>query len=779
MADEVTIDIRVLGSAEAVAATQQVQQAQQQLATVTTTTAHQATAATQQASVAQLSHWQNFTQGLQTGWSTAAQQATQGSAAVGAATTQGLTAALGPNSAAAAAAATQGSTAAGGFWSGFGNAFMAAAGGGGGAGAGVAGAAGASGAAGAISSGMASMLRRGLAGLGIGLAVSEVFGFLKDSVGEYAAAEQSAISLEDAYSRFPKLMKSNVDALMDFNMARQQSTRFDADETNAAAARLAQLGLTDEQLRGLIPLTQDYAAKTGKSVEQAAGSISSAFLGNGRALRDIAVQFKATGAVGYDYTKMMQLLNEQVGGFAEKDGAAAEGRLGRLSNRWGDIKENIGKFVLPVFEQVSDWFLNLVEWAGPPLEKVGGFFAALWPLIRPIAQFVGGTLNVAFTVLGKTIEGILWVFTKVAEGIKWLWDHSIGWIIDRILAAADSLDKFTSTTSVGSGTTSKDVTEVVNNSGFFAKGGVLPGYAPGVDSINARLSPGEGVLVPEVTRAIGADTIHSWNNWGVQQRFAFGGIAGQSPSYTKSPLEQALMKASWQSVFLPGGGAAPNPSASVSGAVPASPGVVPSGDPVGRWRALATQALQMTGHYSPENLDAMMKRIGWESTGDPNAINNWDSNAKKGTPSQGLLQVIPPTFAAYAEPGYDKDILDPLSNMLASINYATDRYGDLQSAYLRKKADGSVAGYDSGGWLPPGGIAVSGLDKPEAVLTPDQWDTMRSAADRPSGSSTITIQPGAFVISGVRDTAEVVAVLEREFPRIIKSYRRDRNTKEL
>jgi hypothetical protein len=35
------------------------------------------------------------------------------------------------------------------------------------------------------------------------------------------------------------------------------------------------------------------------------------------------------------------------------------------------------------------------------------------------------------------------------------------------------------------------------------EGGVVPGYAPGVDSVHAMLSPGEGVLVPEAVRGLG------------------------------------------------------------------------------------------------------------------------------------------------------------------------------------------------------------------------------------------------------------------------------------
>jgi hypothetical protein len=71
----------------------------------------------------------------------------------------------------------------------------------------------------------------------------------------------------------------------------------------------------------------------------------------------------------------------------------------------------------------------------------------------------------------------------------------------------------------------------------FARGGVLPGYAPGHDKVPAMLSPGEAVLVPEVVKALGKSTILSWNAMGVAGRnsgassmsgggahFAVGGI---------------------------------------------------------------------------------------------------------------------------------------------------------------------------------------------------------------------------------------------------------------
>lgn len=68
-----------------------------------------------------------------------------------------------------------------------------------------------------------------------------------------------------------------------------------------------------------------------------------------------------------------------------------------------------------------------------------------------------------------------------------------------------------------------------------------------------------------------------------------------------------------------------------------------------------------------------------ESGGNPKAINLSDSNAAKGTPSKGLLQVIDPTFNAYHVDGTPFDIWDPVANITAACNYAAHRYGSMDN----------------------------------------------------------------------------------------------------
>ncbi|MFJ9928211.1 transglycosylase SLT domain-containing protein [Streptomyces misionensis] len=86
----------------------------------------------------------------------------------------------------------------------------------------------------------------------------------------------------------------------------------------------------------------------------------------------------------------------------------------------------------------------------------------------------------------------------------------------------------------------------------------------------------------------------------------------------------------------------------------------------------------------PGSYEGLKRNIMRESGGNPNAQNNWDVNAKKGTPSKGLLQVIDPTFNTYHVAGTAHSVTDPVANITAAANYAAHRYGSIDkvnSAY--------------------------------------------------------------------------------------------------
>lgn len=135
------------------------------------------------------------------------------------------------------------------------------------------------------------------------------------------------------------------------------------------------------------------------------------------------------------------------------------------------------------------------------------------------------------------------------------------------------------------------------------------------------------------------------------------------------------------------------------------------GSSVERWRSTVNSALSMLGIASTANANRTLYQMKTESNGNPNAINNWDINAKNGTPSKGLMQVIDPTFRAYARSPYNKNIWDPMSNILASMRYALSRYGSLATAYRG-------VGYENGGLVSQDGLYRMGEGNKKEMVIP-------------------------------------------------------------
>lgn len=95
------------------------------------------------------------------------------------------------------------------------------------------------------------------------------------------------------------------------------------------------------------------------------------------------------------------------------------------------------------------------------------------------------------------------------------------------------------------------------------------------------------------------------------------------------------------------------------------------------WAPLIEQAMNLVGGNVAANHDvaAVEALMSAESGGDPNAINNYDSNAQNGDPSRGLMQTIGATFNAYHVSGTSQNIYDPLANIAAALAYINAQYG--------------------------------------------------------------------------------------------------------
>ncbi|MFR9769565.1 transglycosylase SLT domain-containing protein [Nocardia sp. SC052] len=160
---------------------------------------------------------------------------------------------------------------------------------------------------------------------------------------------------------------------------------------------------------------------------------------------------------------------------------------------------------------------------------------------------------------------------------------------------------------------------------------------------------------------------------------AVGFSAGVAVADDSAPVPVTPVAAPFDLPALPGLPELPAlpglPAPAPEGLVPAPPQVYENN--LDGWIRQSLDVMRL--HGIPGSYEGIHRNIMRESGGNPKAINLSDSNAAKGTPSKGLLQVIDPTFNAYHVDGTAFDIWDPVANITAACNYAAHRYGSMDN----------------------------------------------------------------------------------------------------
>lgn len=375
-------------------------------------------------------------------------------------------------------------------------------------------------------------------------------------------------------------------------------------------------------------------------------------------------------------------------------------------NGFFNILHTIENFFTSTFDNIKN---NLTNWGN----NVKNLFTTTWNNIYTTIQ----------TVVRNIVNTFLDMAQKIVDGAA----KAFGWVPGlggKLKSAAKSIDDFKASVNASLGGIQPKTIPVsisfngvpegqitghsfTSTTGFtYATGGHVQGPGNGTsDSIPAMLSDGEYVINAKATR----------NNFGLLQKingFAGGGPVGQSFNGATTADEKLALQtemAKTQKSIASSYAAAYNAQKKAEAAAAAAAGTPATSAQVSAWIQAGMAAAGVSGTAWAAGISTIISR---ESGGNPNAVNNTDSNALAGTPSKGLMQVIQPTFDTYHVAGTSNSLTDPVANIAAAIKYIESAYGGIGNV---QQANPSQApkGYRLGGVAK--GLSIAGENGPELI----------------------------------------------------------------
>lgn len=262
-------------------------------------------------------------------------------------------------------------------------------------------------------------------GMEIGAIIAATAGavrVIKDLTKAFMAQEEAVAGMEAALRATGTYTPELSREVQELASELQKTTVYGDEATLAATGMLQSLGkLSDDGLKQAIPLMQEFA--TGMKIDMiTAASLLGKTLGSStNALSRYGIMLDATAPASEKIAALTEQIGNAFGGMSEAMGGTFQGRLTRLQNAWGDIKEILGKFLAEQAEPTITWlldFLTNAENIKTITEIVKVFGAVFGTVFSYIIVFIKTTITY-YKLWADALESLFKIIKVVFDPTQW------------------------------------------------------------------------------------------------------------------------------------------------------------------------------------------------------------------------------------------------------------------------------------------------------------------------------------------------------------------------
>jgi len=226
-------------------------------------------------------------------------------------------------------------------------------------------------------------------------------------------AEIQTTKLRNSIKGSDQVFKNNGKSITDLADALQQVTAVDGDDLIGAGSVLVGLGLTEDQVKTLLPLVADFSRKFSVDLPTAAKTVGKAIGGNAGALKRYGVNVDDAKSKTDKFGAVVDALGRTVGGFARAEGATFSGQVAILKNNLGDLGETVGKGAAGAFG-------DFAKVAGNAVGALNDINPAVGESVGRVGAVLGGSAIAAGGLaigVGKLIEARK-AFNELGKGAQ-------------------------------------------------------------------------------------------------------------------------------------------------------------------------------------------------------------------------------------------------------------------------------------------------------------------------------------------------------------------------